>query len=367
MQKRYFFVLSIMLLFLQSCAIGTPQNPVSSAPVVPAPPDPLMGKILDTESGKLISFPALMENIGDADIIYLSEKHDNPDHHKIQHRVIQALVDDQKKPSLGFEFFSVHHTPTLLNFVEFDPKAHKKMMGKKPPKIVKVKGGHGDKFKKKMEAKLRKNLGWENQSDSQWAFYYDLLKRARDNGLWAAGLDLPSAQKRRISKKGWEGLTALERQFIFSSEFSNPAYETRMKKIFKQVHCGMGSDALMGKLYNTWVARNDTMAQSIIRMARETKEGPVVVIVGGGHTEYGLGIVERIKALAPNLVQTAVALTEVSSQPSKMDAYLTPLDLEGFEPAMPAPFIWFTPRVSNEDPCKKYKKMLERMKKKSDI
>ncbi|MCG8533215.1 MAG: ChaN family lipoprotein, partial [Desulfovibrionales bacterium] len=123
MQKRYLPVLLVLLFFLQSCAVTPPPKPTP-------PKDPLIGKILDTHSGQLIPFNALVEGLGDSDIIYLSEKHNNPMHHEIQHRIIQSLVDNGKKPSLGFEFFSVDQTPLLLNFVEFNPKAHKRALKK---------------------------------------------------------------------------------------------------------------------------------------------------------------------------------------------------------------------------------------------
>jgi hypothetical protein len=126
------------------------------------------------------------------------------------------------------------------------------------------------------------------------------------------------------------------------------------------------------RLYDTWVARNDRMALSVVELFKavqakdhDTKgrrTGPVVIIIGGGHTEYGLGVLDRVQHLKPNITQTNLAIAEIKREPADLAEYLTPLSLEGFEPVPPADFLWFTQRVSYEDPCKKFKTALEKMK-----
>ncbi|MCG8566372.1 MAG: ChaN family lipoprotein [Desulfobacterales bacterium] len=320
----------------------------------------MIDKILDTANGELIPFEGLMAKIQDADVIYLAEKHDNPRHHSIQQKIIQRLCRDNCDPILGFEFFSVYDTAVLMTYVDAAKSPHPKM--KKKTKGSAMPKKHGKAYQRKMEKRLRSQLEWENQSDDMWKFYYDLLKLAKANKLQAAGLDLTSAQKKRILRRGMEQLTQMEKNYIFSTGYENPQYAAHMKEIFKQVHCGMGNPAMLDKQYQTWLARNDTMARSITQLSREKRKGPVVVIVGGGHTVHGLGIVDRVAHLNPQLSQVILGLTEVSAQGRPAEDYLTPLELEGFDPTPPGDFLWFTPRVSNGDPCKKFKKMLERMK-----
>jgi uncharacterized iron-regulated protein len=324
-----------MLLMCQSCAFAVKK---------PVPPqDPLVGKILETRTLSLIPFSKLMDALMVHDVIYLSEKHDNPMHHAIQQRIIQTLVEEEIFPALGFEFFAVHDTPLLLSFVDSGGYAHSEKM---------------DAF---IGTDLRRQLNWDRQSDQMWGYYFDLLTLARNHGLTAAGLDLPGPLKRRITRKGLSGITAFEKDQIFSTGFENPVYAGHMKAVFKMVHCGMGDDAMMDRLYDTWIARNDTMARSITRLA-DTTGGPVVVIMGSGHTEYGLGVIDRAAFLNPSLSQINLALTEVNSEPIGIDAYVDPLDLEGFGPVPRADYIWFTPRVSDEDPCQAFKPALKRMK-----
>jgi uncharacterized iron-regulated protein len=324
-----------LILLLQSCA-ATDKKPVR-------PEDPLAGKILDGRTGEVLPFSRLMADLMDHEVIYLSEKHDNPMHHAIQHRIIQHLLDTGLSPALGFEFFAVHDTPLLLRFV--DSGSH----------------DHPEKINTMMEADLRRQLHWDRQSDRMWQYYFDLLKLAGDNTLTAAGLDLSGPQKRRITRKGLANITGLEKKMIFSTGYDNPVYAKHMKAVFTKVHCGMGNENMMDRLYDTWTARNDTMARSITMLAEETT-GPVVVIIGNGHTEYGLGVVDRVKFLAPALSQVNLALTEVRREPADVKDYIAPLDLEGFAPLPPADYIWLTQRVSYEDPCQAFKTSLQKMK-----
>ncbi|HGY11314.1 MAG TPA: hypothetical protein ENK36_02990 [Desulfobacterales bacterium] len=333
----FLFVIFFTIFLIQSCA--TTKKTIMRT-------DPLIGKIINTETSQPMDFESLMNDIKTYDVIYLSEKHDNPAHHNIQQRVIQRLIDDGLEPSIGFEFFSMEDTPDLLNFIDSGKVTHSK-------KIEKI-----------IEADLRKKLNWNSQSDQMWGYYYDLLSIAKKEKLNVAGIDLPSTLKRRITRKGIKGITPIEKEQVFSTQLDDDVYKDYMFSIFKAVHCGMGHGKMQAKLYDSWVARNDKMAHSITRMYKYRK-GPIVIIVGGGHTEYGLGVIDRVAAIDKTIKQVNVALREISVKPSELTDYILPLELEGFKKVPPADFLWLTQRVSYADPCKEFKKMLQRMKKKS--
>lgn len=196
-----------------------------------------------------------------------------------------------------------------------------------------------------------------------WSYYWDLLVLAREKELTAAGLDLSSAQKRRITRKGLAGITSIEKKQLFSTDLSNPVYRNHMTSIFKDVHCGMNHGKMADRLYDTWRARNDRMALSIVQLhqSKQVGQGPVVVIMGNGHTEYGLGVMDRVNRLNPEISQANLAMTEIFREQADLDAYLTPLNLEGYAPAPPADYLWFTQRVSYEDPCLKFRAALKKM------
>ncbi len=335
------FFLHLIPFFLIPMVVGC-----ATAPKKPMRQDPLIGKIIETTTQNPVPFNDLVENTKNYDVIYLSEKHDNPMHHAIQHRFIQALVKKEKLPILGFEFFSMNDTPLLLNFADSG------------------KADHSEKTKKAIEKQIRKRLNWDSQTDAMWGYYYDILKIARDNSLLVSGLDLSSSQKRRITRKGLGGLTAIEKKLIFSTQLTNAPYETHMKSIFKAVHCGMGHKKMTSRLYDTWVARNDKMALSISQLYEKNNKGPIVVIIGGGHTEYRLGVMDRVRAINPKISQVNIGLTEISRDPSGLEDYILPLELEGFAPVAPWDYACFTQRVSYENPCERFKASFKKMKQK---
>ncbi len=305
--------------------------------------DPLIGKIFDTTKNMELSFDTLIEKIHTFDVIYLSEKHDNPDHHKYQERIIQALIKKKLNPTIGFEFFAMDNTPDLLNFVDSGKVTH---------------STENEAF---IENDLRKKLGWDTQSDESWAYYFNLLNIAKKNKLSVAGIDLSRSSKKRITRKGINGITALEAELIFSTHLDNDTYKDYMFSIFKAVHCGMGNENMQSRLYDTWVARNDKMALSISQLFKHTK-GPVIIIIGGGHTSYGLGVIDRVRAINSNITQVNLDLSEINIHPSNLEDYLAPLDLEGFNAIPPSDYIWFTQRISYTDPCEEFKAILKRMK-----
>ncbi|PIE61099.1 MAG: hypothetical protein CSA29_05095 [Desulfobacterales bacterium] len=336
---RNLFILSMLIPLTFSCATAPKPGPMPRQ-------DPLIGKIISAKTKKQVSYDQLLHTIRAYDVVYISEKHDNPVHHNVQKRIIRDLSESGHPPQIGFEFFSVSDTPLLLNFMDSKNARHTPEM------------------ENAVQKKMREKLGWTDQTDKMWSFYWSLLTLARDNGLTVAGLDLTTSQKRRITRKGAENLTALETKQIFSTHLNDPVYKAHMTALFKAVHCGMGHGRMAEKLYDTWLARNDRMALSITELhdTKAPNSGPVIVIMGNGHTEYGLGVMDRVAYLNPSISQLNLAMTEINPTPADLDDYLTPLDLKGYSPELPADFLWFTQRVSYEDPCLKFRKVLEHMK-----
>ncbi len=337
MNKLIYLLLAFFAIaMIQSCvAINT--KPIKRD-------DPLIGKIINTKTNKEIGFESLVKAIAAYDVIYLSEKHDNPEHHNIQKSILLSLIKKGLKPTIGFEFFSMEGTPDLLNFVD---------SGKVP---------HSKKVEKIIKADLRKKLRWDTQEDKMWNYYYDLINIAKKENLPVAGIDLSETLKKRITRKGINGITPIEKEQVYSTKLADNIYKDHMYSIFKAVHCGMGNEKMQSRLYDTWVARNDKIALSISQLHNSNK-GPIVIIIGGGHTEYGLGVINRVKFIDKTIKQVNITLTEISRKTSELSEYMRPLDLKGYKNIPPADFLMFTQRVSYKDPCIEFKKSLEKMRK----
>jgi len=306
--------------------------------------DPLTGKIVASSNQREIVYQELLDRIIDSDVIYLGENHENAEHHQNQMDIIRDLIKAGKKPQLGFEFFSIEQTGYLTTYVRYKQRGLHKLP------------------EEAQELQLRKNLGWQDRQDRDWQFYFGFLKLARTHQLTTFGADLPKGIVRNIARNGVNGLSPVEKSLVQSTGFKNDSYKKLMFGKFKAAHCGYAHKDRQERMYETWLARNDTMARSIVAMAAESPEQPIVLIVGGGHTEHNMGVVERVKRLRPGIRQLNLGLTEIFRKPAPLEAYFQRETVDGNQFPPPHDYLWFTQRHSYEDPCERFRKHLEMMR-----
>ncbi|MCP4753158.1 MAG: ChaN family lipoprotein [Proteobacteria bacterium] len=306
--------------------------------------DPLIGKIVSTLDRKEIPYGTLTQRVLESDVVYLGENHDNADHHQIQLRIVGDLIKNGRRPRLGFELFSVDQTGYLMAFVS-----------------AKSKGPHAV-APEKAERILRRQLGWENRTDSDWAFYFRLVELAREHELTVFGADLPKGIVRRLTRGGIDSLTNVEKALLHPTDFKDEHYQRLMYGKFTEAHCGWSLKSLLERLYGSWIARNDAMAHSIAVMIGEIPDEPIVMILGGGHVEHNMGVYERTAYLKPGIRQLNLRFREIAIRPLKLEDYFqkTTVDDREFPPAHE--YLWFTQRVSYQDPCLRFRKQLQRMK-----
>ncbi|WP_210397861.1 ChaN family lipoprotein [Motiliproteus sediminis] len=321
-------LLASILLGLGGCAL---------APGDTQRDDPLIGQIIDTRSGEAITEAALLERMASADVVYLGESHDNADHHAKQKQLLEALVAKGFKPALGFEFFDVGQTGYLQQYVS----------GQASMMQLHV----GGKAKQTPEQRLRRQLGWEQRSDRDWGFYFSLIEVAKQHQLPIFGADLPAGIKLRLSRVGSDGLNPVESHQLVRLQNDHADYRQLMYQRFRDGHCGWGEEPLLTRLYQTWNARNNRMAQSIVQMAAASEGGPVVMILGNGHTEYNRAVYGQVEYLNPGLQQLNLALQPITIEPAPLADYLEPARVGDTDFGARHELLWFTPRHSYIDPC----------------
>lgn len=296
-------------------------------------PDPLIGRVFQTQGPRELTREALYARLEDRQVIYLGEKHDNPHHHELQLDVVRTLVDRGHRPAIGFEVFSREQTSLLMTYLARESTAP---------------GPEGS-----PEDWLRGRLGWDSSRDDQWNAYGPLLSFAREHGLIAVGIDLPPALRLRIVRVGVAGLTNVERGLLHPTRFEDAAYESLMLERLKRHHCGHGSEAYFRRLYQTWLARNDTMAAAILGTVAQQPDEPVVVVLGAGHVQNSMGVYERVAEQRPDLRQLNLGLREVAATARPLGAYLVRPEVGGVRFAPDHEYLWFTARVDSNvgDPC----------------
>ena len=304
--------------------------------------DPLLDTIISTADGQPLEPAQLYDSMAGVQVVYLGEIHENQRHHELQLQALQTLLDLNIRPALGFEFFSVEQTGYLMNFVDNEA----------------VHGKQAD--DEQAEKKLREKLNWGQRRDEEWSYYFPLLKLAKEYELKVFGTDLPDSLKRRISRSGVAGLTAVEKRLLHSTGFDDPVYRQYMEQTLVDAHCGWNDPTLIGNLYETWLQRNDTMAQSIAAMAKTGQA--VLMIIGAGHTRHNLAVIERVNHILPGVRQFNLGYQELALEPQAADDYYQTQKIADRQLAPSHDYLWFTPRSSFEDPCDRFKIQLQKHK-----
>ena len=331
-QTTLWLVIVLFAALLTACAGKQPvAGPVKNAD------DPLIDKIYSAVDITPMSKKELFDNMAASDVIYLGETHDNTHHHAIQLNAIAALVERGLKPAIGFEFFSREQTSRLLQFLHSPDKFH------------------AEDAEHSAEQLLREQLGWGDNRDDDWAHLFPILKYAREHKLPVFGADLNAGLRKQLARRGYDGLNGVERLLIPKTDFKDDSYREYMFQSFTVAHCGWRNEGYLEKLYETWLLRNEAMAQSIVAMHTATPDQPVVIILGGAHTEYNMAVFERVANIDSELQQINLRLTSVARSPLPAHDYFQPLRIDGKSYGPPYQYIWFTARMpEREDPCKAF-------------
>ena len=288
---------------------------------------PLTGRIWDVASGQFIDHRNLMMRLARADFVLLGEKHDNPDHHRLQAAVLRGLIAAGRRPAVGFEMFSLDDAGAIANHLARAPSD---------------------------AAGLGPAVNWQNSGWPDWAMYQPIAAAALAAKLPIFATNLPLATARRMSRDGLALEPSVQSDLGLDRPLADAMLATMAADIRKS-HCGYGSAASVQSMVQVQRARDAQMAQSLIAAA--TADGAVLV-AGAGHVRSDYGIPVHLTVKAPGRQVVSVAFVEVDESEPEPDKYLKA------NAAARAPFdyLWFTPRIDDQDSCEKFKAQFEKFK-----
>ena len=292
----------------------------------------LAGRIWDVSGGRFIDRASLVERLARADFVLLGERHDNPDHHRLQAEVLRSLVALGRRPAVGFEMLGIDDAGAVTRHLAAAPND---------------------------ATGLGRAVNWNQRGWPDWAMYQPIAEAAVRARLPIVATNLPLATAKKMAR---EGLAALESQAVRELGLDRPPPEpvfARMAADIRDAHCGQVSEKSVKPMVDVQRARDAQMAQSLLA-ARKT-DGALLV-AGAGHVRNDYGIPVYLKAKEPESRVISIAFIEVDKHKTEPLSY-APSHPEG---RLPFDYVWFTPRVGDEDPCEKFKSQLERMKKPSE-
>lgn len=273
--------------------------------MLPEEPHPLYGRAWDMRSGREISFDAMLHRAVASRLVILGETHDNPEHHRLQARILAAMLQAGRSPALAMEQFNREDQAAL-------DEARRR--GERDPERIADAG----RFDRK---------GWS------WPGYRPLVELAVVNDLPIIAANLSREEARAMVRTGRR------------SEGLGPAsaeLRVALERDLVEGHCGMRpAPATLTGLIEAQRARDARMAAAL---ERSGKRG-AVLIAGAGHARRDRGVPLYLST-AEREQLLVIAFLEVDTDRNGPNAYAD----EGL--AASYDLVRFTQRAKREDPCK---------------
>lgn len=311
-------------LFLSGCAGPSPWITTNGSEHL------LVGQIWDVGEMRVTSAVQLLDQASRADFVLLGEKHDNPDHHRLQAKALSGLVERGRRPVVGFEMLTTDQSAALTAHLEKNSRD---------------------------AAGLGPAVGWEKSGWPAWEQYQPIADVALAAGLPLAAVSLSRQISQKIRKLG---LAALPAEVVVRTQLDTPLdTETQqaMEDEVRDAHCGYLPERAVKPVVRMQRVRDAVMADNLALSSRQADGG--ILITGAGHARNDRAIPIVLKRLRPQSHTLTVAFLEVQDGWNSPNDYA---DIFG-APALPFDFIWFTPRLDDLDPCEKFSASLKQLQK----
>jgi uncharacterized iron-regulated protein len=291
---------------------------------------PLAGKIWITSENRFISPESLLMRLYGKRHILIGEKHNNPDHHRIQTWITSRLINAGERRAMVLEMIRMDQQDTVDQYLKTKPGVS-------------------------LSAGLGKALKWSKSGWGAWDHYEAILKPALAKNLPIYGANIGFSKMRAIARSG---LPALKPETLKALRLGTDSPPMKapimgaMEAEIIQAHCGMIKPGRAGNFALIQLVRDASFA-NIMEKGRENTDG-TILIAGAGHVRKDRGVPMHLRRLANTLPITifTIAAIEVAQGLDHPEKYG---EIYGV-PTPPFDAIWFTPRMSDRNPCDRFKK-----------
>jgi uncharacterized iron-regulated protein len=279
------------------------------------------GRIYHVAAERFVGRPELMAELARADFVLLGERHDNPEHHRLQAELVRALQEAGSRPK-----------PVAFEMIPADRQIE----------IVQYRKEHPDDA-----AGLGEALGWSRSGWPDWERNYaPIAQAALDAGAEIVAADLSRAERDEIRRRGPDALRApFLRRTGLDRDLPAPLFAALEDEI-RGAHCGAVPEQALGGMVQVQRARDAMLAD---RLAAVAGRAGGILIAGAGHVRKDRGVPRYLERLRPDARIVSLAFVETDlAQPwlSKDLAY---------------DYLWLTEPVERADPCVEQREQLRRL------
>lgn len=304
-----FIALSVAAWGVAAC---TPRPPIITVPdVVPGI------RIVDVATKRDVEFGDLLQRTVDTDVLFFGENHDDPETHRVELALLDAIGRAGRPVILSLEMFERDAQPLLNEYLA--------------GRITEADF-------------LAKSRPWDRYVTD----YRPMVELAKARGWRVIASNVPRPMASAVGRKALaalDTLTPLERSWAARDiKCPEDAYRARFMETMRG-HGNGGAAPAAGDTLPTAVAnrfylaqcvKDETMAESIVESRNGAAPDAIVVHYDGAfHSDFRQGTVERVKRRAPSLRLMVITAVPVVDQ-----AAATLADHTGR-----ADFIIFTKRI----------------------
>jgi uncharacterized iron-regulated protein len=298
---------SLVLLFLAGCA-STQQEQGQQWQSLLYTEHVLVGMIWDSQADKYIAADELLTRIEGGGYLLLGEKHDNPDHHALQLRVLDHVLQTDNVSAVSFEMMSSEQQPLLLD-LSLSPQSSLEQINEY----------------------LQWDAGWN------WDYYGPLLHSVIQADVLINAANISNEEMMQV----YGAPTAAEIEGVLDEQTM-----VALEKDIDESHCGMLPESQFPAMVRVQQARDFAMASSL---ALNTEQQLQVLVAGNYHIRRDLGVPNYLLNRQSSLEESQIvslAFMEVDKASNDPADYL-----QQFGSVKAYDYIWFTPAVSDEDYC----------------
>jgi uncharacterized iron-regulated protein len=305
---------------LVGCATASPRIDLGAWQAPLGRAHPLVGRIWDVRAARFVESEDVVARLARARYVLLGERHDNPDHHRVQAALLRALLAAGRRPAVAFEMFTADDAPQLARQLAAAPRD---------------------------AAGLARAVDWARSGWPDWAYYEPIAQAALDRGLPIVAANLAPATVRAIARGRPD---ALAPDFTTRYALDRPlpdGGQAALTAEIRDAHCGALPAERVESMVLAQRARDAMLADNLLATTRDG----AVLIAGIGHVRVDRGVPAYLRAREPGAVIAAVAPLEVR------DDWTRPLDYAAsLDGTLPYDWVWFTPRMSDDDPCASFRR-----------
>ena len=279
MKKVKLMLIVVFGLFWIQCGSRIIRPSAASAPML------MMG---GTEFGSM-SFDGLVDQLHEADAVFIGEIHDDSLTHVMEFELLKALHNRFPHFAVSLEMFERDVQSHLNDYL------------------------HGIITE---EMFLKKSRPWKNYTKA----YRPLVEFARENSLPVLAMNVPRHYAGQLAMRGKLDINSLpdsEKVWV-ARELKVPdgEYKDRFIKVLEDPEQPEAMSRINPEnLYRAQCLKDDTMAESIHAFLQKHPDYKIVSYQGDFHSAFGLGIVEKLKLLNPSIQTVVVSIVPVEDYP----------------------------------------------------